>query len=907
MLICEAAIASGCVVMATPMFKQYQSIRTTLSEDTVLFFRMGDFYEMFFEDAQRAAAILDITLTARDGGDAGKVSMCGVPYHAAQGYINRLNRAGLKVAVCEQVEDPAQTKGLVKREVVRMVSPGTNLEDDTDSTGSYNYIVAVCKHKTRWGCAALDLGTGNFVLCEYDSPTDIADELLRLRPSELIMADTAEHEALAGVLRELRPVMNEYENWIFDSSQAGKRICEQFQVQSLASFGIESMTAALGCAGALLYYLQDNMHTALDHLRAPRALQHSRHMQLDRQTIRNLELLAPASGERHAPTLFSILNHTLTPMGARLLGNWLLRPLLNAAEIRDRLDAIEALTCKQDTLQQVRRLLQPIKDLERLLGRINCGTPSARNLVALSVSLRSVPGLKEAAIGLDSVLLRRQFESMHELSDLADLIENAIVEQPPVGVRDGGVVCAGYSPELDELRGISTNAKGWISELQKKEAGRTGIKSLKIKYNRVFGYYIDVTNANLHLVPEDYIRKQTLVNSERFIVPELKSYEEKILGADQKANELELRIYEQVRASVLECIAAIQQTADAVAVLDVLASQAVCALANNYCKPEITESSTIHIVGGRHPVVEQALEKGAFVDNDVQLDTVNNQLLIITGPNMAGKSTFIRQVAQITLMAQMGCFVPARMARMGVVDRVFSRIGAADNITRGESTFMVEMTETANILHNATSRSLLVFDEIGRGTSTFDGVSIAWSVCEYLSRQNFAPKCLFATHYHELTELADHRPGIRNYTITVKEIEDRILFLRKVEPGSADRSYGIHVGKLAGLPSEIIQRAEEVLLCLEEEKISEESISQILKKKKASGSVYDLPLFQPLKGDNGEDPDELVRKALADHPVFKTLTDLDINTLTPLEALTALSDLKKQLDEEDSPVAPEQS
>jgi len=882
------------------MLRQYQSVRATLGDDTVLFFRLGDFYEMFFEDARRASAILDITLTARDGAEAGKVPMCGVPYHAAQGYINRLNRAGLKVAVCEQVEDPSQAKGLVKREVVRMVSPGTNLEDENG--GACNYIAAVFIQDGCWGCAALDLGTGDFVLSEHNSPTDMADELLRLRPSELVMADSTERDPLAGALRELHPVMNEYEGWVFDRSQAVKRLCEQFAVHSLAGFGIETMGAALSCAGALLYYLQDNMHTALAHLRAPRVVQHSRYMRLDRQTLRNLELLAPASGERHAPTLYGVLNQTLTPMGARLLAAWLVRPLIVAAEIRERLDAVEALSLNADTLQRIRRLLQPVRDLERLLGRITCGTPSARNLVALAVSLRSVPGLKEAAAGLGTPLILRQFEGMHELRDVAGLIEAAIVDQPPPGVRDGGFVRAGYSAELDELRGISTNAREWIAALQKKEAEKTGIKSLKIKYNRVFGYYIDITKANLHLVPDYYIRRQTLVNSERFIVPELKAHEEKILGADERSGELELRIYEQVRAAVLERIAAIQQTADAVAVLDTLAALAVCALANKYCKPEITDSSTIYIAGGRHPVVEQSLEKGAFVDNDAHLDTSGDQLLIITGPNMAGKSTFIRQVAHITLMAQMGSFVPARLARMGVVDRVFSRIGAADNIARGESTFMVEMIETANILHNATPRSLLVFDEIGRGTSTFDGVSIAWSVCEFLSRPGFAPKCLFATHYHELTELADHRSGIRNYTVSVKEIEDRVLFLRKVAPGSADRSYGIHVGKLAGLPREIIERAEEILLCLEEEKISEESISQILKKKKASGSVYDLPLFQPLKADApAHNPQDLVRKALAEHPVLQALAGLDINSLTPLQALTMLAELKLQLDAAPAP------
>ncbi len=883
----------------TPMLRQYQSVRATLGDDTVLFFRMGDFYEMFFEDARRASALLDITLTARDGGEAGRIPMCGVPYHAAQGYINRLNRAGLKVAVCEQVEDPAQAKGLVKREVVRMVSPGTNLDDE--SGGACNYIAAVHMHGACWGCAALDLGTGDFVLSEHAGPADMADELLRLRPSEMITGGGTEREALAGALRELHPVMNQYEDWVFDRPQSVKRLCAQFGVQSLAGFGIEDMSAALSCAGALLYYLQDNMHTALAHVRSPRVVQHSRSMRLDRQTLRNLELLSPASGERHAPSLYSVLNQTLTPMGARMLAAWLVRPLIVAADIRERLDAVEALVCKPDILQRIRRLLQPVRDLERLLGRITCGTPSARNLVALAVSLRSVPGLKEAVCGLDASLLRRHFEDMHELRDVADLIEAAIIDQPPPGVREGGFVRAGYSAELDELRGISTSARDWIAALQKKEAEKTGIKSLKIKYNRVFGYYIDITRPNLHLVPDYYTRRQTLVNSERFIVPELKAYEEKILGADERSGELELRIYEQVRAAVLERIAAIQQTADAVAVLDTLASLAACALANKYCKPEITDSSTLYIAGGRHPVVEQSLEKGAFVDNDVHLDTASNQLLIVTGPNMAGKSTFIRQVAHIALMAQMGSFVPARLARMGVVDRVFSRIGAADNIARGESTFMVEMIETANILHNATSRSLLVFDEIGRGTSTFDGVSIAWSVCEFLSRPGFAPKCLFATHYHELTELADHRPGIRNYTVSVKEVEDRVLFLRKVVPGSADRSYGIHVGKLAGIPREIIERAEEILLCLEEEKISEESVSQILKKKKASGSVYDLPLFQPLKDSAPvHDTQELVRQALAEHPVLQKLSGIDINTLTPLQALSLLADLKKQLEAEPS-------
>jgi DNA mismatch repair protein MutS len=882
----------------TPMMKQYQAIRKTLSQDTVLFFRLGDFYEMFFDDAKRASAILDITLTARGGENSGKVPMCGIPFHASQGYINRLTRSGLKVAVCEQVEDPKLTKGIVKREVVRIISPATNLEDDTDSIDEHNFLAAVYKVKKIWGCAYLDLGTGDFKTGEFSSLKEIEDELIRLAPRECVVSSKADLSGLNYVFKENSIALTEYDDWIFEYGESRKKIFEQFNIQSIASLGIEDQTAGISCAGALLYYLKDNLHKSLSHLKKPAALQNTTFMFLDKQTIRNLELINPSSANRNSDTLYTILNRTVTPMGARLLGQYITRPLIDQKAITARLDAVEEFFSNKDILIKAGECLGRIKDLERLLARLNCGTPSARNIVALGVSLKSIPALKETLSSFKSRLVREQTENLHELKDLSDLIDRAFVELPPPGIRDGGFVRNNYSPDLDELRNISTNAKEWIADLQKKEMEKTGIKSLKIKFNKVFGYYIDVTRANLSMVPDYYIRKQTLVNSERFIIPELKEYEDKILGADEKSKEIEFRIYEEIRCAVLKHIFEIQKTAIAVGVLDVISSFAKTALTNNYCRPEVTEGQTIYITGSRHPVVEHTLEDESFVDNDVLLDIEENQLLLITGPNMAGKSTFIRQVALIVLMAQAGSFVPARMAKIGVVDRVFSRIGASDNLSRGESTFMVEMIETANILHNATTKSLLVFDEIGRGTSTFDGVSIAWSVCEYLNREKFHPKCLFATHYHELTELSDHHQGIKNFNVTVKELEDSILFLRKVIEGSADRSYGIHVGKLAGLPEEITRRAGEILLCLEEEKISDESIIEILKKKKGSSSVYDLPLFKPLKEDNkvtGSAPDETQLTA-EESAVLNEISKIDANSMTPIEALTKIAAWKKELE-----------
>jgi len=882
----------------TPMLKQYQAIRQKLAHDTILFFRLGDFYEMFFDDAKTASPLLDITLTARDGGSAAKVPMCGIPYHAAQGYINRLTRAGLKVAICEQVEDPQLARGIVKREVTRIVSPATNLEDDFEEKSQCAYIAALCQHKGCWGCACLDLGTGDFRVGDFSDAKTLEDELLRLAPRELVLPEAMDRTTVRLLFREQLPAVTTYDDWIFDPDQAGQLIRQQFKVASLAGFGIADLNAGIACAGALLYYLRDNLYTSLEHLRRPIAFQSTHFMNLDKQTARNLEIMKPPAEGRGSLTLCSILNMTCTPMGARLLTQWLTRPLLNCDLIRQRLDAVDELVANQGQLHRLQQALKPVRDLERLVARLNCGSPSARDIVALGVSLQAVPEIKQALTSHAAPLFVEQQGGLCELTELTATVMRALVDCPPLGVREGGFVRSGYSAELDELRSISTSAREWIASLQQQEAERTGIRSLKIRYNKVFGYYIEVTKPNLSMVPGHYLRKQTLVNAERFTIPELREYEEKILGAEQRAQDLEYQIFEELRGLVLQHIPDIQTTAAAIAVLDVLASFAAAALAYNYSKPDVSSSPLIYIAGGRHPIVERTLEGEQFVDNDVLLDNEENQLLIITGPNMAGKSTFIRQVALMALMAQAGSFVPARIARLGIVDRIFSRIGAADNLARGESTFMVEMLETASILHNATSQSLLVFDEIGRGTSTFDGVSIAWSVCEYLNRERFSPKCLFATHYHELTELAAHRRGIKNYNVTVKEIDDDILFLRKVVPGGADRSYGIHVAKLAGLPSAIIQRAGEILLCLEEEKISEESVSAILNRKRATASVYDLPLFKAARAPAPAPPDMRrdEHQTPPEHPVLKALKTLEVDRLTPLDALLKIAQWKKEAD-----------
>ena len=890
----------------TPMLRQYLSIKEKL-KDAILFFRLGDFYEMFFEDAQKAAAILDITLTSRDGGSAGKVPMCGIPYHAARGYINRLTREGLKVAICEQMEDPRAARGIVKREVVRIITPGTNLEDDELTQAHNSYIAACCRTGGVWGISYLDLSTGDFKLTELEKDEDLLNEICRLHPRELIVAEgLKENRTFTPVLAQAGPaVVNHYPEWIFDPEEAGKNLERQFGLKSLEGLGLSSYSAGIGAAGALLYFLKDNLLTSLGHLRRPLPYRSSQYMMLDRRTQRNLELVESLSGDGRSFTLFSVLNKTLTPMGGRLLAQWIKQPLLSPHLIRERHAAIDDLLANRDGLITLPALLKPVRDMERLLSRIACGVCSARELVAMKDSLKAVPAIKSALACLTSPLLADKRAELLELGELIVLIEKAIVDDPPFSVKEGGIIRQHYHAGLDELRGRAGQGKQWIADFQANERQRTGIKSLKVQYNRVFGYYIEITRPNLSLAPADYIRKQTMVNAERFITAELKEWEDSILGAEEKANALEQTLFEEVRQELLTYVPHIQRIAEALALVDVLFCLARVALSNSYVKPDIDEGPAVTITGGRHPVVERVLDEGRFVSNDTALDQAKNQLLIITGPNMAGKSTYIRQVALIVIMAQMGSFVPAEAARIGLVDTIYTRIGANENLARGESTFMVEMLETSNILNNAGPRSLVILDEIGRGTSTFDGVSIAWAVCEFLNKKSgVRPKTLFATHFHELGELERSLEGIRNYNITARESGDEIVFMRKIVPGVADKSYGIQVGRLAGLPEEVVQRSKEVLLYLEEEKISEEALAKKLSTRRRRETVTPLPLFNHRGAANAAERPELKRTPQSaafpgadavSHPILEEIRQLNLEAMTPLEALNHLHALRQKL------------
>ena len=890
----------------TPMLRQYLSMKEQV-KDAILFFRLGDFYEMFFEDARKASALLDITLTSRDGGSAGKVPMCGVPYHAAKGYINRLTREGLKVAICEQVEDPQTARGIVRREVVKIITPGTNLEDDDLVHAHNNYIASCCKAGGLWGLSYLDLSTGDFRLTELEQDEDLLNEIFRLHPREFILSEALrENQPFVHSLTRLgSAVINHYQEWVFDAQEARKNLVRQFQLTSLDGLGLSGYGAGIAAAGSILYFLKENMQHSLHHLKRPLPYRSSHYMTLDRRTQKNLELVDALSGEAKGATLFAVLNKTLTPMGGRLLSQWIKQPLLSPGPIRERYRAIDDLMANRDGLRALPSLLKPVRDMERLLSRVACGVCSARELVAMKDSLTMVPEIKRALACLAAPLLAGAREALVELSELTSLIARALVDDPPFTVKEGGIIRPHYHPELDELRGRARQGKQWVATFQAQERQRTGIKSLKVQYNKVFGYYIEITKPNLSLAPPDYVRKQTLVNAERYITPELKDWENSILGAEEKANALEYKLFEEVRQVLLTHVPQIQRIAEALALVDVLFCLATVALRNRYVKPDIDEGTAITIRGGRHPVVEQVLEEGHFVANDTAIDQGKNQLLIITGPNMAGKSTYLRQTALIVIMAQMGSFVPAEAARIGLVDTIYTRIGASDSLARGESTFMVEMLETSNILNNAGPRSLVILDEIGRGTSTFDGVSIAWAVCEFLNKKSGArPRTLFATHFHELGELERSLEGIRNYNITARESGEEIVFIRKIVPGVADKSYGIQVGRLAGLPEEVVQRSQEVLLYLEEEKISEEALAKKLSTRRRRDPPALLPLFshlKPVSMPEGEDM-QIVPRNLphppADatiHPLLEEIRKLNLDAMTPLEALNHLHALKEKL------------
>ena len=829
----------------TPAMRQYMQAKQELSEDTILLFRMGDFYELFFEDARTAAPLMDIVLTARAG-----VPMCGVPYHAVRTYISRILAGGLKVAIAEQIEDPKLAKGLVKRDITQIITPGTLLDDTLLSAAKSNFLLALCPGKERYGLALLDLSTGDFRLSEARGAAALEIEFSRLQPSEGIVPaswlEARQKEGFPpGLDRQI--TWTALDDWQFDPQLCREDLQKHFGVVSLDGFGCRGLDLGIAAAGAVLHYARKNLRQDAANITSLQTYQTEDCLILDRISQRNLELVEPIFADSKDNTLISVLDETVTPMGARLLREWVLRPLKNQADIEARLEAVENLLSNPLLLAELREILTAVRDLERTVTRLSVGSnASARDLLVLRRGLEEVPGLKAVLAGAEAPLLKGQRDELQEFPELTELLARAVVDEPPVSTKDGGMIREGYHAELDLLRRASNEGKDWIAAYQSKEQERSGIKSLKVRFNKVFGYFIEISKSYLDEVPPEYLRKQTIVNGERFITPELKEIEDKVLGAEEKSRVLEYELFQELREKVCSHTAAIQRCARALAAIDCLAALADVAGKYHYVRPEISDKAILDIRDGRHPVLDARLTHEAFVPNDVLLDNRENQLAIITGPNMAGKSTYIRQVALLVIMAQMGSFILAEKALIGVTDRIFTRVGAADDISRGQSTFMVEMVETANILNHATPQSLIILDEIGRGTSTFDGLSLAWAVAEYLhDHAEVKARTLFATHYHELTDLALTKPGVKNYNVLVKEQGESITFVRKIVPGCADKSYGIHVARLAGIPRSVIARATEVLSNLENNELGDEGKPKIAqtRRRKKEASDQQLMLF----------------------------------------------------------------
>jgi DNA mismatch repair protein MutS len=868
---------------ATPAMRQYFEAKRQ-HRDAIVFFRMGDFYEMFYEDALTTARALELTLTSRSrDASGGAIPMCGVPFHAADTYIARLVRKGFRVAVCEQMEDPKKAKGLVRREVVRVVSPGTLTDAGYLDAREPAFLAAIAPAHPRqgFGVALLDLSTGEFTTAEYigeGGRQALADELAVLRPREVIApAGFAAPRTLVDDLH-IGALVTKADDWTFEFEAARRALLDQLRTQSLHAFGLDEHPAAICAAGALVQYLRETQKADLPHLREISFRAGADCLVVDATTLRNLEVLEAASGGRSG-SLLDEIDRTVTPMGGRLVRSWLLRPLLSLERIQDRLDAVEEFAFKSTERAKLRETLKTIHDIERLVARAALGTAGPRDLVALRQSIAAIPRVKLLLSQLQAPLILSLLAEIDDLADIRADLEATLLDEPPAVARDGGMIRDGVDAELDELRTISRSGKQHIAAMEEAERARTGIASLKIRYNRVFGYYIEVSKSNLANVPPDYHRKQTIAGGERFITPALKEFEEKVLGADEGIVEREVGIFEALRKRIAAEAPRIQDAARGIAALDVLAALAETAAVSNYTKPLMHAGDEIVATDARHPVVER-FAPDAFVPNDITLNATTHQLIILTGPNMGGKSTFLRQTALLCLLAQTGSFVPARSAKLPVVDRLFARVGASDNIARGQSTFMVEMQETANILHCATARSLVILDEIGRGTATFDGLSIAWAVAEYLAANPRArPKTIFATHYHELTDLADALPGVANFHVVVREWKDDIVFLRKVVAGRSDRSYGIQVGRLAGLPATVVSRAREILNGLERDELSRGGRPSL------SGETAErqqLGLFQaPAPGED---------------PLHRRLRDIDVNQLTPLAALTLLAELKQEFE-----------
>jgi len=864
----------------TPVMEQYKKIKLQ-HPDAILLFRMGDFYETFFEDAKTASSVLNLVLTSRDKGpDA--VPMAGFPFHAADSYIRKLIKAGHRVAVCEQTEDSSEARGLLQRAVTRIITPGTITDEMLLDEKRNNYLCSIFVGE-KIGLAWADVSTGHFQTEEL-GVWQLSNELARIAPAEcLIQEDLSEDAEVFKTLKGDTGVMiTRRPSYTFDRDLAAEELMRFFGTSTLEGFGLGGMRESIAAAGALVNYLKETQKARLSHIRKVMPFSSKGTVDIDRVTRTSLELLETMRAREKEGSLLWVLDHTRTPMGGRLLRNWIIFPLTEIEKIRSRQDGIEELCASQELRMDLAKLLKDVADIERIAARIACKRAGPRELLALKGSISILPQLKRVLGGARSAVMKGLFENIDELGDVADLIEKSIDEDAPLSMRDGGLIKSGWSNELDELRLISKSGRSYIATLEKEESRRTGIPSLKVGYNKVFGYYIEVTNVHRQKVPGHYIRKQTLKNAERYIMPELKEYEAKVLSAQERILRLESEIFKEVRERIAHETPRLQEAAGIIAALDVMVSLAEVAIQNNYVKPEVSSGMLIDIKDGRHPVLEKTLAGEPFVPNDGRLDERENRLLLITGPNMAGKSTYIRQMALLVLMAQMGSFIPARSASVGVVDKIFTRVGASDEIARGESTFMIEMIETANILNNATPRSLIILDEVGRGTSTFDGVSIAWAVSEYIQK-HVGARTLFATHYHELTQLADVVEGVRNYNVAVREWNDEVIFLRKIIQGGTDKSYGIHVARIAGVPGEVIERSKSILAAMEEESLAIADKSGIKTKKGRSAveAVTQLGLFERDKYG----------------PIIEEIKKLNLETISPLEAMNALFKIKKQIED----------
>lgn len=872
----------------TPMMQQYIETKKQY-QDCILFYRLGDFYEMFYEDALTASKELEITLTGKSCGQEEKAPMCGVPYHAVEGYLNKLVSKGYKVAICEQVEDPKQARGIVRREVVRIVTPGTNLDIQALDDGKNNYLMSVVYFSDRIGISVADVTTGDYYLTEVEDKKKLLDEINKYLPSEIICNDAflvsgVDIDDLKG---RLGITVYTLENAYFDEENCKNCLQKHFHVASLEGLGITDFPGGVIAAGGLLQYLYENQKTSLEHFTHLYPYLTSRYMLLDSSTRRNLELTETLREKQKRGSLLWVLDKTKTAMGARTLRSYLEQPLIDKAQIEKRLDAVDELCGDTLLRDEIREYLNPVYDLERLLGKVSYKTANPRDFLALQTSLSMLPHIKTVLRDTRSDAVRDIYGRIDPLEDVCTLIGRSIVEDAPISIREGGIIKEGFDTDIDMLRHAKTEGKTWLAQLEESDRERTGIKNLRIKYNKVFGYYFEVTNSYKELVPDDYIRKQTLANAERYTTPHLKELEDKILNAEDKLCTLEYDAFCQIRETIASQIERIQRSAKAVAELDVFASFSVVAERNHYVRPKLNEKGVIDIKDGRHPVVEQMIQNDMFIANDTYLDNNRHCISIITGPNMAGKSTYMRQSALIVLMAQIGSFVPAKCANIGIVDRIFTRVGASDDLASGQSTFMVEMNEVANILRNATPASLLILDEIGRGTSTFDGLAIAWAVIEHISnRKLLGAKTLFATHYHELTELEGKMNNVNNYCIAVKEKGDDIVFLRKIIKGGADKSYGIQVAKLAGVPDMIIGRAKEIVEQLSDNDITEkvQSIDVHVPSEKKLPKYDEVDLTQMSLFDTVKDED-----------VLKELKELDLGNLTPLDAINTLYRLQSKL------------